>query len=180
MILLLYAHPYPERSRACAALLSALEGLPGLEQRSLYDLYPDFDVDVEAEQGILARAEALVWMHPLYWYSTPALLQHWFEKVLLNGFAYGPTGSRLAGKPVLWVTTTGGDEHAFSAEGRHRHAFATFVAPVEQTARYCGLDWQPPFVVHGAHQAADEKLVQAGADLRERIAQLAPRKAAAA
>ena len=75
MILLLYAHPYPSRSRAGAALLSALEGLQGLEVRTLYELYPDFDVDADAEQAVLLRADAIVWMHPLYWYSTPALMQ---------------------------------------------------------------------------------------------------------
>ena len=172
MILLVYAHPYPSRSRACAALLSALEGLEGLETRTLYELYPDFDVDAAAEQSAVSRADALVWMHPMYWYSAPALLQQWFEKVMVRGFAYGDQGSRVAGKPVLWVTTTGGDEAAFSAEGRHHHDFAAFVPAMEQTARYCGLDWREPFMLHGAHLVPDERLLEAGAALRTRIAAL--------
>ena len=174
MILVLYAHPYPHRSRACAALLSALEGLPGLQVRSLYDLYPDFDIDAEGEQAALVASRAVVWMHPLYWYTAPALMKHWFEKVLVRGFAYGEAGSRVAGKPVLWVATTGGDEAAFSAEGRHHRAFAEFVPVVEGTARYCGLDWQAPFIVHGAHQVPDAALVQAGEALRRRVEALLP------
>lgn len=173
MILLLYAHPYPSRSRACAALLSALEGLPGLETRTLYALYPDFDIDAEAEQAALLRADAVVWMHPMYWYSAPALLQQWFEKVLVRGIAYGEGGSRVAGKPVLWVTTTGGDESAFSSEGRHHHDFSAFVPAMEQTARYCGFDWREPFMLNGAHLVPDERLLEAGAALRARIAALA-------
>ena len=169
MILLLYAHPYPHRSRACAALLSALEGLPGLEVRSLYELYPDFDVDPEAEQAALVRARSVVWMHPIYWYTVPALMKHWFEKVLIRGFAYGEGIQRLAGKPVTWVATTGGDEAAFSVEGRHHHAFADFVPVVEETARYCGMDWQPPFILNGAHLVPAETLLEAGAALRRRL-----------
>ena len=173
MILLLYAHPYPNRSRACAALLSALEDLPGLETRSLYELYPDFDIDLEAEQDALLRAQAVVWLHPFYWYSAPALMHHWLEKVMVHDFAYGSKGSRLAGKPLLWATTTGGDENAFSAEGRHHHEFAAFIPAMEQTARYCGFAWQEPFMLHGAHLVPDAALVAAGAALRARIAALA-------
>ena len=169
MILLVYAHPYPSRSRACAALLSALEDVPGIEMRTLYQLYPDFDVDADAEQAALLRADAVVWMHPMYWYSAPALMQQWFEKVMVHGFAYGEGGSRVKDKPVLWVTTTGGDEGAFSPQGRHHHDFAAFIPAMEQTARYCGLAWQEPFMLHGAHEVSDGRLVEAGAALRARI-----------
>ncbi|WP_294260770.1 NAD(P)H-dependent oxidoreductase [Propionivibrio sp.] len=75
MILIVRAHPYPQRSRAGRALLEAVHDLPDLEVRSLYDLYPDFDIDVAAEQAALARADLVVWLHPIYWYSAPAMLE---------------------------------------------------------------------------------------------------------
>jgi glutathione-regulated potassium-efflux system ancillary protein KefF len=59
---------------------------------SLYDLYPDFDIDVDAEQAALKHADLVVWMHPIYWYSVPAMLKHWFDVVLLRGWAYGEGG----------------------------------------------------------------------------------------
>jgi len=89
MLVLVYAHPYPNRSRANRLLIEAVRDLPDLELRSLYDLYPDFDIDVEAEQRALAAASAVVWQHPLHWYSVPSLLKHWFDKVLARGWAYG-------------------------------------------------------------------------------------------
>ncbi|MBL8514814.1 MAG: NAD(P)H-dependent oxidoreductase, partial [Betaproteobacteria bacterium] len=67
MILLIHAHPYPAHSRAGTALLSAAREVHGLEVRSLYDLYPTFDIDVPAEQEALARADLIVWLHPIYW-----------------------------------------------------------------------------------------------------------------
>ena len=169
MIVVILAHPYPMRSRACAALVAAIRDMPALEVRSLYDLYPDFDVDRAAEQAALERARLVVWLHPTFWYTAPALLKLWFEDVLVRGFAYGPDGSKLAGKDLLWATTTGGDDAAYSAHGRHRRPFEDFAPVVEQTARYCGLNWLPPFVVHGAHEVDAEALAASGRELRARL-----------
>jgi glutathione-regulated potassium-efflux system ancillary protein KefF len=168
MILVLYAHPYPHYSRACATLLEAVQDLPNLSVRSLYDLYPDFDIDVAAEQTAASSAQLIVWMGPLYWYSVPPLLSHWFEKVLVRGWAYGE-GATLAGKDCLWVTTTGGDAQAFSSQGRHAHPFDAFVAPLEQTARFCGMNWLEPFVLHGAHEVRETVLREYGVKLRQRL-----------
>jgi glutathione-regulated potassium-efflux system ancillary protein KefF len=171
VILVVHAHPYPRKSRACAALVAAIAELPALEVRRLYDLYPDFDVDVTAEQAALERARLVVLLHPLYWYTVPGLLKHWFDEVLVAGWAHGREGRALQGKDCLWVTTTGGDLDAYAPAGRHRHPFADFVPVVEQTARYCGMNWLAPFVVHGAHEIPDEALRDAARALRERLAQ---------
>jgi glutathione-regulated potassium-efflux system ancillary protein KefF len=169
MILVVHAHPYPSHSRAGGALLAAVRGVPALEVRSLYDLYPDFDIDPDAERRALERARLVVLMHPIFWYTTPAILKHWFDEVLVKGWAYGEGGTALAGKDCLWVATTGGDQDAYSSSGRHAHPFDAFVPVVEQTARYCGMNWLEPFVVHGAHLVAPEALQAAGAELRARI-----------
>jgi glutathione-regulated potassium-efflux system ancillary protein KefF len=168
-ILVVHAHPYPRRSRACAALLAAIGPLHATEVRSLYERYPDFDVDAASEQEALARAGLVVWLHPMYWYGPPALLKHWLDTVLVRGWAYGEGGGALAGKDCLWAVTTGGDEQAFSPAGRHAHEFAAFVPPVEQTARYCGMRWLEPHVVHGAHAIPDEALDAQAAAFRARL-----------
>jgi glutathione-regulated potassium-efflux system ancillary protein KefF len=168
-VAVLFAHPYPRRSRANKALLRALEGVDGVEVRSLYERYPDFDVDVEAEQALVREAPVVVWQHPMYWYSVPGLLKHWFDKVLTRGFAYGPDGTALRGKRCLWVTTTGGDDDAFQPGGLHDHPLAAFVPPLEQTARFCGMRWEPPIVVHGAHKLDDEALGAHAGRYRERL-----------
>lgn len=167
MIQVLYAHPYPSRSRGCAALLAGVSRVSGVEVRSLYEMYPDFDIDRRAEQAALRKASAVVWMNPLYWYGVPALLKHWFEKVLLEGFAYGEGGDALRDKPCLWVATTGGGKYARG--GVHDHAFADFVPPLEMTARYCGMRWEDPFVVHGVAQLSDDELRGQASRLAERV-----------
>lgn len=169
MIALIHAHPYPARSRANAALLAAVRDLRNVDVRSLYTMYPDFDIDTAAERGAVGRATALVLLHPLYWYTTPALLKHWFDTVLTKGFAYGEGGTALRGKSCLWAVTTGGDRDAYSPSGRHGHDFSAFAPVVEQTMRYCGMAWTEPFVVQGAHQISDAELADAARRFRERV-----------
>jgi glutathione-regulated potassium-efflux system ancillary protein KefF len=171
-VLLVFAHPYPDRSRANRKLLRAAEGLSGVTVRSLYDLYPNFDIDVGAEQNALTGAGAVVWQHPMYWYSVPSLLKHWFDKVLVRGFAYGTGGDALWGKRCLWVVTTGGDAGAFSENGMHARPFEEFSPVVEQTARFCGMSWEEPLVLHGAHKVKEEVLEAAALDYHTRLEQL--------
>ncbi|NUO48927.1 MAG: glutathione-regulated potassium-efflux system oxidoreductase KefF [Polyangiaceae bacterium] len=170
---LIFAHPYSDRSRANQALLRAVSDLPTVEVRALYDLYPDFDIDVEREQRALVNAEVIVWQHPMYWYSVPGLLKHWIDKVLTRGFAYGDGGVALKGKRCLWVTTTGGMASAFSPEGHHRFPLESFVPPIQQTAQFCSMEWEPPIVVHGAHTISDAALKGAANAYRDRLLTLA-------
>ena len=169
MILVLQAHPYPDRSRANRALGRAIAGLPGVEIRSLYDLYPDFAIDVEDEQRALAACSTVVWQHPLYWYSAPALLKLWFEKVLTLGWAYGRGGDALRGKRCLWVTTAGAPEKAYRPEGMHQHTFEEFVPVMRQTAQFCGMIWLDPIIVLGAHDLPPAELEAVGARYRARL-----------
>lgn len=174
-VVLIFAHPYPDRSIANRRLIEAVDHLAGIDVRSLYDLYPTFDIDVPAEQAALQRAEVVVLQHPMYWYSVPSLLKHWFDKVLARGFAYGPGGKALWGKRCLWAVTTGGDEQAFGAHGMHGRPLREFAPVVEQTALFCGMSWEEPFVVYGAHRQAEEELVRVARAYRERLELLSAR-----
>ncbi len=167
MILIVYAHPHPGRSEANRVLLDAVRDLPSVRLHSLYDRYPDFSIDVQAEQALLEPARLVVWQHPLYWYSVPALLKLWFETVLVRGWAYGSGGTALAGKDCLWVTTTGATDEAYSPQGKHAHPFRAFMPPIEQTARFCAMNWLQPFTVHGAHKIDYEALAAHGRRYRE-------------
>jgi glutathione-regulated potassium-efflux system ancillary protein KefF len=168
-IVIVYAHPYPRHSRAGRTLLAAASAVEGVAVRSLYALYPDFAIDVAAEQEAIAAADVLVWQCPLYWYGVPSLLHLWFEKVLTQGFAHGAGGAALSGKPLLWVTTTGTPATAYRRDGIHSHPFASFIHPIEETARFCGLGWEVPLVVHGAHDIDEGVLADHAGNYRRRL-----------
>jgi glutathione-regulated potassium-efflux system ancillary protein KefF len=169
---LIYAHPYPDRSRANRVLFDAVRTLPGVDARPIYDLYPDFAIDVEAEQAALARADLVIWQHPIYWYTVPALLKHWWEKVLAHGWAYGHGGDALVAKRCLWVATTGGDLDAYSETGMHAHPLASYEPVVRQTARFCGMAWQTPLVLHGAHRVTETALYAFAGSYRQTVIDL--------
>jgi glutathione-regulated potassium-efflux system ancillary protein KefF len=137
-----------------------------VEVCSLYDRYPDFDIDVAAEQAALSRAELVVWMHPVFWYSVPGLLKQWFDKVLSYGWAYGDGRTALAGKDCLWVASTGGTQDTYSVPGIHRRPFADFTHPIEETALFCGMNWQRPFILHGALEIDEAELAARASQLR--------------
>jgi glutathione-regulated potassium-efflux system ancillary protein KefF len=169
VILILHAHPHPQRSIAGKALLDAVSDLAMVKVRALYDLYPDFAIDAAAEQSHLAAARLVVWQHPFYWYGVPALLKLWWEEVLVRGWAYGEGGTALQGKDCLWVTTTGALPEAYAEGGAHGHPVDAFVPAIRQTARFCGMNWLDPIVVHGAHRVSTEALRAQAARYRERL-----------
>ena len=150
-------------------MLAAARELEHVEVRSLYDLYPAFDIDIQAEQHALRRAELVIWQHPLYWYSVPGLMKQWFDKVLARGFAFGEGGTALRGKRCFWVATTGGSEADYSSQGMHAYPFEKFVPVVEQTARFCGMVWEEPLIVHSAHQAGQRSLEEMADKYRSRL-----------
>jgi glutathione-regulated potassium-efflux system ancillary protein KefG len=162
-ILILFAHPRFEGSRAHAALLEAVPKIPGITVRDLYELYPQFDVDIAAEQAALREHDVIIWQHPMYWYSGPPLLKQWIDLVLARGWAYGPGGTALAGKAIFSVVSTGGSAGAYQPDGSHGHTLRAFLLPFEQTARLCNMRRLPPFVVHSARQASAAELTDTAA-----------------
>ena len=165
-VLVLTAHPDLRLSRVNGPLLEGARELAAraggaLEVRDLYALYPDYLIDVAAEQAACERARLIVWQHPIHWYSMPPLMKLWVDEVLALGWAYGagPDGrpARALGGRDLWlVASTGGPESAYSPRGYNRYFFDAFLPPYEQTAALCGLRFLPPLLLHGALAASRE------------------------
>lgn len=151
-ILILFAHPALEKSRVHRRLIRQIPSLPQITFHDLYEEYPTFDIDVPREQALLAGHDLIVLQHPFFWYSTPALIKQWEDLVLEHGWAYGSTGKALHGKQLLSLITAGGGASAYQPEGYNRFTIRQFLAPIEQTARLCGMAYLPPYVIHGTHR----------------------------
>lgn len=172
-ILVLFAHPAVERSRVNRELARGLDLLEGVTFHDLYEAYPDFDIDVKREQALLLQHEVIVFQHPLFWYSTPALLKQWEDLVLEHGWAYGRHGTALYGKKVLSAITAGGSEAAYQHDGYHRSTIEELLLPIEKTANLCGMDYLAPFVIYGTHQMSAEQINQHASEYRRRLEELA-------
>lgn len=171
-LLILFAHPALEKSRVNRRLIAGIENLEGVTLHDLYEEYPDFSIDVPREQAMLLEHDIIVMQHPFFWYSTPAMLKEWQDLVLQHGWAYGSEGKMLEGKRALNVLTTGGRESAYQPEGYNRFTMRQFLVPLEQTFRLCGVEYLPPFVVHGTLRMTPEEMQSHAKDYRQLIVAL--------
>lgn len=161
-ILILFAHPLFEKSNANQALVRHIPKSENITFRDLYELYPDFDIDVRAEQEILAKHDIIIWHHPMYWYSCPPLLKQWIDLVLEHGWAYGSKGKELIGKRIFQVITTGGKKENYTPQGKDHFTITQLLEPFCQTARVCNMHYLPPFIVHGTHFMEAEEMESFG------------------
>lgn len=168
-ILVLFAHPALEKSRVNRRLAAAVDALPDVTFHDLYEAYPEFDVDIPHEQGLLVEHDVLLLQHPFFWYSVPPLLKQWIDLVLEHGWAYGSEGKALVGKRVLSVISTGGRQEAYRHGGHNRYTMRELLAPIEQTFVLCGMVYLAPFVVHGAHGMTVEQIEGHASDYRRAV-----------
>jgi glutathione-regulated potassium-efflux system ancillary protein KefF len=164
-IYVLAAHPNWRDSRVDRLLLEQARDAAGVQVQDLYGRYPDYDIDVGHEQANVQAARLLVLLHPIQWYSMPALLKLWLDEVLRYGWAFGRSGTALRGKDLWLVATTGGSESSWRPQGSD-----AFLPPYEQTAALCGLRFLPPLLLHGAHRLPAEQVEAHVAVFRQRLA----------
>jgi len=157
-IVILIFHPVLHKSRVNNVLLKAVKGLKGVNLRYMYDLYPDYQIDIKKEQEVLLQHDIIVWQHPFYWYSAPSLLKEWIDLVLEHGFAYGKAGRALEGKTVMTAISTGGRRDIYGSDEGVKFSIRDFLAPFEQTVRLCRMRYLPPFVTHGTHLLNSEQI----------------------
>ena len=161
-VLVLYAHPDHARSRVNRRLRDALHNLPDVSVFDLYAHYPNGFIDVAEAQSLALAHDVIVFQHPLFWYSCPALLKEWIDRVLAYGWAYGQNQAALAGRYLLSAISAGGAEHAYQQGGINRHPLQNYLLPFEQIAFFCGMTYLPPFITY-ASTAVDDATLNAQA-----------------
>ncbi|PNV94198.1 NAD(P)H-dependent oxidoreductase [Pseudomonas protegens] len=124
-------------------LVYALEQRLGVKNQSIA-------ADIQAELDKLLWADLLILNFPVFWFSVPAMLKGWIDRVLVSGVCYG--GKRfydqggLAGKKALVTLTLGGREHMFG-EGAIHGPLQDMLRPLLRgTLAYVGYDVLEPFV----------------------------------
>lgn len=168
-ILVLFAHPALHKSRVQRALAEAARRVKGVTFHDLYESYPDFLLDVEREQALLRAHDLIVFQHPFYWYSSPAILKEWQDLVLEYGFAFGEQGTALRGKRLWSVLSAGGPQDSYGSESHSPFTMAELLSPFAQTARFCGMAYLPPFVVHGARGLSREEIAAHAEEYARRL-----------
>ncbi|MGY2220810.1 NAD(P)H-dependent oxidoreductase [Pseudomonas sp. I8001] len=124
-------------------LVYALEQRLGVKSQSIA-------ADIRQELDKLLWADLLILNFPIFWFSAPAMLKGWIDRVLVSGVCYG--GKRfydqggLAGKKALVTVTLGGREHMFG-EGAIHGPLEDMLRPILRgTLAYVGFEVLEPFV----------------------------------
>lgn len=171
-LLILFAHPRFEQSRTNAELVRRIPSDGQITFHDLYEQYPYFNIDIEAEKNLLLAHDIIIWHHPFYWYNIPPLLKQWIDMVLEFGWAYGPGGTALKGKLIFNTLTSGGAREVYQREGRNRFTVREFLSPLEQTATLCHMTYLPPFAIQGTHRLSIEHLHAQAEDYKELLSRL--------
>jgi len=171
MISLLYAHPYSLHAREDQLLLNAVQNWPGLELRDLYQLYPDFYIDVATEQKMLSHSNAVVLHYPLQLGLPPALLVQYLHKVFVKGWAFSAeaadaSAGAMRGKGFWLVSQAVGKEKDPDCCDPK-----SLYKPLHQLADACGMVWQQPLLLPVLNDATSA--TQAAERYRSGLQQLA-------
>lgn len=149
-VVVISGHPNLAQSNTNTIILNELKSeLSDVEVRRLDTLYPDYQINIEAEQQALLDADVIVLQFPFYWYSVPALLKKWIDDVLAYDFAFGAKGDKLKGKDFFLSFTVGGPEESYDPLGYNHFSIEQLVRPLQQTAYLTGMNYHEPVYTHG-------------------------------
>jgi len=140
--------------------------------------------DIELEQEKLLWADTVILQFPLWWFSMPAILKGWVERVYAYGFAYGVGehsdvrwGDRygegtLSGKRAMLIVTTGGWESHYAQRGING-PIDDILFPIQHgILHYPGFEVLPPFVLYRTGRVDEARFAEACNALGQRLDEL--------
>jgi putative NADPH-quinone reductase len=167
MALIILAHPKYENSLANKTIIEELKNSSQHHEfRNIHELYPNYKIDIQAEQEALLRHETVLFQYPFYWLNLPAILKHWIDEVFAYQFAYGSQGDKLKGKNLIPSFTVGAAELEYQLSGKHHLRIYEFCKSLEHTVNYAQMNYIDPVCFFGASlkvEAFSEQEVQVNA-----------------
>ncbi|MCR2056758.1 NAD(P)H-dependent oxidoreductase [Campylobacter helveticus] len=142
--LLVFAHTFWENSKANRTLLDSATNLDNVKIHNLSTAYPNGNIDVEFEMKLLQQSGKIIFQFPLFWFSTPALLKEWQDRVL-TAILYGDNPKMLEGKTFQIITIAGGN--AKSYDGHHGYSLETLLSPLKSAFEYSRCKVLEPYCI---------------------------------
>jgi NAD(P)H dehydrogenase (quinone) len=132
-----------------------------------------FVPEVKAEMEKLAWAELVIFQFPLWWFSLPAILKGWVDRVFAMGFSYGPQQRHATGifrgKRAMLAFTTGGPPASYVAGGPNGDMDELIRHIQYGMLHFVGMDVLPPFIAYGAARVSAEQRAAYLEAYRERL-----------
>lgn len=146
-----------------------------LEQRHGYE-NGTIAADIAAEVEKVKRADLIMLSFPLYWFSVPAIMKGWIDRVLISGVCYGGlrfyNNGGLKGKKAVLSFTLGGREHMFGDGAIHGELDVMLRPVLRGTLAYVGCEVLPFFAGYHIPYLKPEAREAVMADYRRWLAGL--------
>ena len=171
-VLIILAHDDMKISRVNKRFIQEIKDESNVEIRDLKALYPDYKIDIQAEQNSIKKADKIVFQFPMFWFNAPSILKEWIDKVYSIGFAFdidenGYQRRELNKKEFMLAVSMGGHESAYSGDYKSVDECLT---PYIYTSKFCGMKVSEPFYSYRAMQnLKDEKLEELAVKFKEAI-----------
>ena len=146
-ILILFAHPLYEKSRVNQIVNKYIPDSEYITFNDLYEEYPDFEIDTNREQDLILNHDIIIWQHPLYWYSCPALLKQWMDMVLHFESDNDLDIHQLKGKVVFQVMSIGQQSYSYLDSQPDNHAVLDYLLPFQKTVEFSNMKYLPPYLI---------------------------------
>lgn len=142
-VLVVFSHSYQEQSVSGVAIADVFASA-GFQVRNLEKLYPQGNIDADAERKAVEEADVVVFLHPIFWYNVPSLLKKWQDEVLAFGWAYGVEEPKTKGKKFVQVYTTGAGRDKYTDE-----VVTALEAPLKAAAGFANFSYAGAFGIFG-------------------------------
>ncbi|WP_219834209.1 NAD(P)H-dependent oxidoreductase [Paenibacillus sp. R14(2021)] len=172
--LVIVTHPNIETSTWNKAWVEELKKHGDITVHELYKAYPDQNIDVAKEQQLVEAHDRIIFQFPLFWYNTPAFLKKWFDEVLQYGWAFGPEGTKTAGKQFGAAISTYGTAESYTAAGFNRFTLEEILRPIEASVKYISASYLPHFSVSDSSNASEDRVKQSAVDYVRHITTVKP------
>jgi NAD(P)H dehydrogenase (quinone) len=135
-----------------------------------------FEPQLKAEMDKLAWADLVIFQFPLWWFSLPAILKGWVDRVFAMGFSYGAeqrfeTGV-FRGKRAMLAFTTGGPPTSYGPNGKNGDLDILLRHVQYGMFWFVGMEVLPPFIAYGAARVDHEQRAAYLAAYKERLLSL--------
>jgi NAD(P)H dehydrogenase (quinone) len=132
-----------------------------------------FAADVQAELDKLLAADFLLLQFPMWWFSMPAILKGWIDRVFAFGAVYdfGRTWENgvFAGRKAMLSITASAPEVAFKPDGRNGDMERVLWPIHAGILALCGYSVLPPFIAHGIPFVGEDAMTAELERFRQRL-----------
>jgi NAD(P)H dehydrogenase (quinone) len=131
------------------------------EQKHAVRLEMSFSPDIMGEINKVQAADIVLFVFPIWWFSAPAIMKGWFDRVLAMGVTWDGgkiyENGLMRGKQAMVITCGGGPEEYYRTDNRHKATPTQILHPINHgTLAFCGFNVHEPYVALNVLGAGDE------------------------